>query len=170
VLEKLKSPLPVTYRALAPFSAETPISVRVDVGDVVYLEPDRKKPLSSADVISVKCIHRAQTIFLPSDFLQTHCECVPFEDYYFNTYQQLQTAPLVRTSSSTMPSSPLSSTSSPISSLNSSTDKSRYISHSVYISMLCLYGYMYSSTAVCTVSRQASGSMGSIQVYISIYP
>lgn len=58
-----------------PFSGS---SVRVDVGDVVYIEHE-KKFAGSGDLTDVKCIHRGQVVLLPSDFLESSCERVAFE-------------------------------------------------------------------------------------------
>jgi len=95
VIEQLKTPIPITYRALANYSSEAPTSVKVDIGDVMYLD-QAGDPNSGG---GVKCFHNGRIISLPPEFLHNNCERLAFEDYYYNTYQLQSKPTLSRTSS-----------------------------------------------------------------------
>ncbi len=72
--------LEITLLSLkVPFTIKQMCSVRVEPGDIIYLEQGERKPESNKDIRNIKCWHKGSPLTLPSDYLQNQCEAIKFE-------------------------------------------------------------------------------------------
>jgi serine/threonine protein kinase len=85
ILDRLKTSLPVTYKAKSAYQCEGALNAKIEKDDLLFQSADKVAEKKSKK--EARCYHKHSCIIVPSDFLKNECEEIDYEEHFLATHQ-----------------------------------------------------------------------------------